>query len=334
VSEAQPYRESTGDKVSKSNGKGVAVKIRNVTKIFGKQKAVDDVSFDIPAGTVFGLLGPNGAGKTTLFSIMANFLKPAAGSIEVLGVNVDRIGELRGKLTILPQDALFQANVPVREQLEFFALLNGMTKAEAAEETTRVLTMVGLMEAQKKNARALSHGMTKRLGIAQAFMGKPEVIVLDEPTAGLDPINAGAVRALINDIKNKANATLIISSHNLAEIQEMCAAVAILHNGKLVECKSVAELTEAKGVVRMMFGRKLSDADLAKLKALPGVGDVEVDTSNEYSIDLKLSAGQTTDQLIGQLVSELAKNGIVPRSVKEGASLEEKFLEATRDKPS
>ena len=319
---SEPYRSSTEA--------SPAVRIRNVSKVFGKQKALDDVSFDIPLGSVFGVLGPNGAGKTTLFSIMANFLKPASGSIEVLGTNVDKIGDLQGRLSILPQDALFQSNVPVREQLEFFALLSGMTQQGAAEETTRVLTMVGLLESQKKNARALSHGMTKRLGIAQAFMGKPEVIVLDEPTAGLDPINASAVRRLILDIKMKAKATLLISSHNLAEIQELCAAVAILHNGKLVEYKSIAELTEAKGVVRMTFGRKLSDPELAILKAQPGVGDVEIDTANEYSIDLKLASGQAADQLIGTLVSELAKAGLVPRSVKEGASLEEKFLEATR----
>src|SRR4051812_47142739 len=130
-----------------------AISVRGVSKVFGKQKALDDVSFDIPAGSVFGLLGPNGAGKTTLFSIIANFLKPSGGEISVLGVDGSRVGDLQGRLTILPQDALFQANVPVREQLEFFAQLNGMSKADAASETTRVLTMVGLLEAQKKNAR-------------------------------------------------------------------------------------------------------------------------------------------------------------------------------------
>ena len=306
-----------------------AVHIEGITKTFGRQKALDNVSFDIPAGSVFGLLGPNGAGKTTLFSIIANFLKPDSGKLTVLGISVDNIGELQGRLSILPQDALFQSNVPVREQLEFFGLLSGMSKAQAADETTRVLTMVQLMDAQKKNARALSHGMTKRLGIAQAFMGKPEVIVLDEPTAGLDPVNAAGVRRLINDIRQTAKATLIISSHNLAEIQEMCGAVAILDVGKLVECKSVAELTEFTGVVRMTFGRKLTELEWAVLRQQPGVTNVTVDTQGEYNLEVAPPNGQTQEQLIGNLVSELAKQGIVPRSVKEGASLEEKFLEVT-----
>jgi ABC-2 type transport system ATP-binding protein len=306
-----------------------AISIRGVTKQFGKQKALDDVSFDIPAGSVFGLLGPNGAGKTTLFSIIANFLKPNGGEVSVLGIDVNRVGDLQGRLTILPQDALFQANVPVREQLEFFARLNGMSKADAATETTRVLTMVGLLEAQKKSARALSHGMAKRLGIAQAFMGKPEVIVLDEPTAGLDPVNAAGVRQLINDIKHKAEATLVVSSHNLAEIQELCAAVAILDRGKLVECRSIAELTASTGVVRFTFAKKLGEADVALLKRQPGVVSVHVDTQGEYNLEIQPATSQSQDDLIAQLVGELAKAGLVPRSVKEGASLEEKFLQVT-----
>jgi len=319
---AEPYRVP-------SPSTKPAVSIKGVTKVFGKQKALDTVSFDIPPGQVFGLLGPNGAGKTTLFSIMANFLKPTGGTVEVLGIDVDKIGDLQGRLSILPQDALFQSNVPVREQLEFFGLLGGMSKQQAADETTRVLTMVGLLDAQKKNARALSHGMTKRLGIAQAFMGTPEVIILDEPTAGLDPVNAAAMRRMINDIKTTAKATLIVSSHNLAEIQELCAAVAILDVGKLVECRTVAELTESKGVVRMTFGRKLSELEWAVLRQQPGVVAVHVDTQGEYNLEVQPANGQTQEQLIGVLVAELAKQGLVPRSVKEGASLEEKFLEVT-----
>jgi ABC-2 type transport system ATP-binding protein len=307
-----------------------AVKIEHVTKTFGKQKALDDVSFAIPEHSVFGLVGPNGAGKTTLFSIIANFLKASSGNVQVLGTHVDQIGALQGRLSILPQDALFQANVPVREQLEFFCLLGGMTQEAAAADTTRVLELVGLADVQKKNARSLSHGMTKRLGIAQAFLGKPEVVILDEPTAGLDPVNAQGVRTLVKEIKDKAKATLVISSHDLAEIQSLCSMVAIIDRGHLKECRSVAELTEATGVVRLTFGRKLTDAELSFLKEQPGVTSVTVDTTDEYSAHIKPAANQTTEQLIGAIVAALAQRGAIPRSVKEGASLEEKFLELTK----
>ncbi len=145
----------------------------------------------------------------------------------------------------------------------------------------------------------------------------------------MDPVNAAAMRRMINDIKTTAKATLIVSSHNLAEIQEMCAAVAILDVGKLVECRSIAELTEFKGVVRMTFGRKLTELEWAVLRQQPGVVAVHVDTQGEYNLEVQPANGQTQEQLIGALVAELAKQGLVPRSVKEGASLEEKFLQVT-----
>ncbi len=310
--------------------RGEAVVIDGVTKVFGKQKALDSVSFTIPESSVFGLVGPNGAGKTTLFSIIANFLKATSGKVRVLGVDVEQIGDLQGRLSILPQDALFQANVPVREQLEFFCRLQGMTADQATAETRRVLELVGLLEVEKKNARSLSHGMTKRLGIAQAFLGRPEVVILDEPTAGLDPANASSVRQLVRDIKAKANATLVSSSHDLAEIQELCTMVAIIDRGVLKECRSVAELTQATGIVRLSFGRQLTDAEQARVTALSGVAHVSVDTQNEYTLELKLEDGQGSEQIIAQVVASLAQQGLVPRSVKEGASLEEKFLEVTK----
>ncbi|HET7131253.1 MAG TPA: ABC transporter ATP-binding protein, partial [Gammaproteobacteria bacterium] len=154
-----------------------AIRVAGISKRFGAQRVLDDVTFDVPAQSTFGLLGPNGAGKTTLFSIVASFLKADSGSIEVLGKNpARRISELEGRLTILPQDAEFQRNMPIVEQLIFFARLGGRGRAAAEREAHGCLELVGLGDYAKRSARTLSHGMQKRLGIAQAFLGNPEVI--------------------------------------------------------------------------------------------------------------------------------------------------------------
>src|SRR5436190_15325021 len=173
------------------------VSVHRLTKHFGRVHALEDVSFDVPQGSLFGLLGPNGAGKTTLFSIAANFLFPTSGNIEVLGTNVRQISKLRGRYSMLPQDALFQSNVPVLEQMITFCQLHGQNRKEAEEAADKALALVGLTDARKRAARTLSHGMTKRMALAQAFLGDPEVVFLDEPTSGLDPQNASNVRELI-----------------------------------------------------------------------------------------------------------------------------------------
>ena len=138
------------------------VTIRGVTKTFGTVQALENVTFDVPAHSLFGLLGPNGAGKTTLFSIAAHFLMPNQGSVEVLGIDVRRISELQGRLTILPQDALFQRNVPIVEQLAFFRMLDGRTRKDAEADARRTLELVGLGEYIQRRVHALSHGMIKR----------------------------------------------------------------------------------------------------------------------------------------------------------------------------
>src|SRR5262249_17507716 len=212
-----------------------------------RTKALDGVTFDVPANSIFGLVGPNGAGKTTLFSLVAGFLKPTRGHIEVLGIDVENISELQGRLSILPQDALFQTNVPILEQLTFFSRVNGLDYEAAREEALQSLKIVGLEEAARKNPRVLSHGMAKRLGIAQAFLGDPEVVILDEPTSGLDPGGARSIRMLVRDLRRRG--TVMISSHNLREIQEICTHVAIIDHGKLVECSDIESLTQATKLV-------------------------------------------------------------------------------------
>ncbi|MGW8370556.1 MAG: ATP-binding cassette domain-containing protein, partial [Gammaproteobacteria bacterium] len=144
----------------------IALSIAGVSKRFGNIKALDEVSFDVPEHSVFGLLGPNGAGKTTLFSIAAGFLFADTGRIEVLGHSIRQLSELRGRFSILPQDAEFQRNTPIMDQLVFLRMLEGQNRAGAEREVEDSLELVGLGDYARRGARVLSHGMTKRLGIA------------------------------------------------------------------------------------------------------------------------------------------------------------------------
>jgi len=307
-----------------------AIAIQKVTKQFPRTKACDEITFEVPKGGIYGLLGPNGAGKTTLFSIVAGFLRATSGEVEVLGCNTRRISELRGRLTILPQDAKFAANMPVIEQIVFFSQLNGRTRAEAEKEAAAALAKVGLAESGAASAQTLSHGMYKRVGIAQAFLGKPEVILLDEPTAGLDPASAQGIRDLIQEL-HSAGVTLVVSSHNLAEIQKMCEAVAILDKGKLVTWSKVKDLTQADKMQRMTFARDLTDAERAAIASVEGVRGVEQDGPGSYRIAMDAS-NRSLEQMSAEIVGKLVTTGAVPRSVEDGVALETKYLEMTAGK--
>lgn len=306
-----------------------AIRVIGISKRFGAQRALDGVTFDVPAQSAFGLLGPNGAGKTTLFSIVASFLKPDAGSIEVLGKDPTRISELAGRLTILPQDAEFQRNTPIVEQLTFFRMLDGRDRAAAEREARECLALVGLDDYAKRNARTLSHGMQKRLGIAQAFLGNPEVILLDEPTAGLDPANARQIRDLVADLRRRA--TVVVSSHNLAEIQELCDHVAILDRGRLVTSGAVADLTASSRELDLRLSRPLEEAELARLTAAAPVDAIDGSNAPEYQLKLRLEANRDWDAAVALVLKALLDIGVVPRRLHEGRSLERHFLEVTGD---
>jgi ABC-type multidrug transport system ATPase subunit len=306
-----------------------AVRVNGISKRFGAQLALDSVTFDVPTQSVFGLLGPNGAGKTTLFSIVATFLKPDSGTIEVLGKDPARISELEGRLTILPQDAEFQRNTPILEQLIFFRMLDGRDRAAAEREARECLELVGLVDYAKRSARTLSHGMHKRLGIAQAFLGDPEVILLDEPTAGLDPANARQIRDLVASLRKRA--TVVVSSHNLAEIQELCDHVAILDRGRLVTSGAVADLTGGRRELDVRLSRPLAAAEIARLTAAAPVDAIDGRNSPDYQLTLRLATPDGWDDAVALVLKALLDIGVVPRRLQEGRSLERHFLEVTGD---
>jgi ABC-type multidrug transport system ATPase subunit len=314
-----------------------AIRIKGISKKFGQVQALSDVSFNVPTHSIFGLLGPNGAGKTTLFSIAADFLKPDAGHIEVLGIDTRDISRLRGRMSILPQDARFQNNVPILEQFILFRLLAGSTKTQAREEVLKTFESVGLQTVSKNRVGSLSHGMIKRLGIAQAFLGNPEVILLDEPTAGLDPANARQIRDLIKRLQESA--TVIVSSHNMAEIQELCDHVAILNHGKLMLSGSVHDITLNRREYNLTLSRAFTGNEQEGISALKGVSGVELvsqsitgsnNGTTEYTVKLDLSGEKMDqDEVISNLLHHILGIGITPRRLNEGRNLEKQFLEVT-----
>lgn len=307
-----------------------AVVVESLTKRFNRLTALDNVSFSVPQGSLFGLLGPNGAGKTTLFSIAAGFLKATSGTILVSETDVRKISELRGRFSMLVQDAAFQPGIPVLEQLIMFGKLNGQSRDEARQRAQEALELVGLGQIGRKSARTLSHGMHKRVELCQTFLGDPEVVFLDEPTSGLDPENARNMRVLIRNMRGKK--TVLLSSHNLAEVQELCDHVAILHRGKLVEYGSMEKLTHSSFLLRIKLSQPLGNVVQSDLQSLSVIDNIELTNPSEFNLRLKLISPDEKDAAIKKILEVLASHQLYPRSLYEGASLEARFLEITGGK--
>ncbi len=189
--------EPSKKKKKKKEAAEVAVHLRKLTKRFGPKTAVDEVTLTIDVGSVYGLIGPNGAGKTTTFSMMAGYLRPTEGSCDILGFKPTAVDELRSRVGVLPQDALLPANDLVGEFLVHMARLQDIPADKALEQAKQALEDVDGKDWWKQRCGSLSHGMAKRVALAQAFLGDPEVVLLDEPTAGLDPRVAFDMRQLI-----------------------------------------------------------------------------------------------------------------------------------------
>ena len=315
----------------------LALDVRGVSKSFGTFRALSDVSFQVPTGSTFGLLGPNGAGKTTLLSIIANFLRASAGSISVLGAEHRQVHELAGRMTILPQDAQFQRNVPILEQLVFFRRLAGVSARQGEQDALEALASVGLEHVAQGAAPQLSHGMYKRLGIAQALLGKPDLMILDEPTAGLDPKNRRTIRNIVRDLQGVG--TVVISSHDLGEIQELCTHVAILDHGQLVTYGPVDEITRGHSSIEIGLSRDLVQSEGDGLLELPGVQGLEALGKHRYRVALETGAEQEAadadatsariDEAVRGVLRFVLDAGITPRQVSQGTSLEDHFLQVT-----
>ena len=324
--ETEPSRDyrSAGKKTKIAAGPA-AIDLKGVVKRFGAVTAVNDVTFEVPDGSVFGLIGPNGAGKTTTFSMLAGYLAPTSGSIYILDRSPDAVSELKGKVGVLPQDALLPAAEPVGEFLVYLARLQGMDAPEARRASEKVLAEVQGPDWWIRRCGTLSHGMAKRVGLAAALLGDPAVVLLDEPTAGLDPRVAYEVRQIVKSRKGRC--TLVISSHNLQELEEICDRAAILDRGQLITVGTMAELTASSSEVRFELGR--GPVPEEAMRAVPGVKTVAWNKdTRELAVTFDRAACDA-EQLIRLGTFALYQNDARISGISKGRGLEQRVMELT-----
>jgi len=299
-----------------------ALSLDGVTKRYGPTVALDRVSFQVRTGSCHGLVGPNGAGKTTTFGLAAGFLRPGTGTVRVLGRDPHDRGPHRPRLGVLPQDADLPSYLDVGTLLTAWARLSGEARPEAAARIA--LERVALGEAWDASPRALSHGVAKRVALAQAFLGEPALLLLDEPTAGLDPRAAAEVRALLAALRGQR--TVVISSHNLSELEQLCDAVTVLDHGRVVQDGTLAEVTRRGAEFSVQVSR--GDVPLPELRLLPGVAQLDLSPSGRLSVRLSPDAPPAED-VIARVLEALLARGVRITSLAQGSSLEQRVLDVT-----
>lgn len=282
------------------------VKTKNLVKNYGLTKALDKLTFNIPENSVYGLLGPNGAGKSTTIGILSGLINKSSGEFFC-----------PSKIGLLPQDASFYNHFKPLQQLIYLAMLQGFSKSEALVECNDLLKKVGLENDLNKKIGHFSHGMRRRLGIAQALIGNPELVILDEPTSGLDPKSAKQIRDLIKVLK-KGKITIIFCSHNLYEVEEFCDYVGVLNKGKLVKEGKISDLSK-KNVLSIKI-KGLKEEIIYTIKNKSYVNEVKFE-GDELSIVFKKL--DMTNKILKILVS----HDVVISKIKKGNSLEDIFME-------
>jgi ABC-2 type transport system ATP-binding protein len=287
----------------------------NLTKVIGKRTIVDGVSFSLNPGEVFGFLGPNGAGKTTTIRMLVGLIKPTEGSVTICGYDVRRDFEkaLRNVGCIVENPDLYRF-MTGRENLEHFARMLSVNSSEIE----RVAGLVQLAHRLDQRVGTYSLGMRQRLGIAQALLGSPRLMILDEPANGLDPAGIREIRELLRSLARDREMAVFVSSHLLAEVELMCDRVAIIHNGRLLREGSVSELISGQREMEFRVGDVARASQIVQAKGLPFRADTD-----------RLWISIEEDDA-PPLVAALAAEGIaVFHAQRHVQSLEEMFLQAT-----
>ena len=297
--------------------KKVVLKTYNITKKYGEQLAVDNVNMTIKKGDIYGFIGQNGAGKTTLIRLITGLIHKTGGEIELLGATGEaELNKSRTMIGSLIETPSFYTNMTARENLEVSRLVRNIPGKKCIDE---VLELVGLKDVEKKKVKNFSLGMRQRLGIANALMGNPKLLILDEPINGLDPMGIVEIRELLKKINKEKDMTILISSHILSELSELATTYGIISNGKLIEEITSEELAEK---CRQYIDLKVDDTSRAVtlLERELGISDYEV------LEDKKIKVFSNLDN-VGEVNSILSKSGVIVESISiKGENLEEYFM--------
>ena len=263
------------------------IRILNLTKSYGIQKAVDDISFDVNPGEILGFLGPNGAGKTTTMKIITDFIEADAGEVLIGGQSVKQ-EKLHRHVGYLPEHNPLYEEMPVIDYLQFCAALHGLEKSRIPVRIREMVRVCGLDPEKHKKIRELSKGFRQRVGLAQAMIHDPEVLILDEPTTGLDPNQRVEIRELIRSLGR--HKTVILSTHILPEVEETCDRIVIINRGRIVADGTVDMLKKQKTgqqIINLQIYGGNHDDIYAALRQLPTVHAVEILSPSEQKYSLQ-----------------------------------------------
>lgn len=233
-------------------------------KKYGRVNALDGFTLSVPRGSITGLVGRNGAGKTTWMMTVAGFVRPDSGSVNIFGLGAFNALRHGGKVGIIPQDSELPSEAKVRELLVNYGILQGLKRYEAAISADKLINSFNLRDKANSKIRSLSHGMRKRVMIAQAFLGKVELVLLDEPLSGLDPVEADNMRRYIASMRGKV--TIVISSHQLDDIERLCTHVAFIGKGKVERMDTLCSITNSSGYIRYRLARVPEDISALESK--------------------------------------------------------------------
>ncbi|MBI4179972.1 ATP-binding cassette domain-containing protein [bacterium] len=305
------------------------IETQRLSKRYGREPAVDEVTFSIRRGEIVGFLGPNGAGKTTTMRMLTGYLPPTSGTAAVAGHDVvSESLEVRRRVGYLPETTPLYPELTVREYLEFIGGLRGLAGARLAAGIERSVESCGLRKVFGKGIGELSKGYRQRVGIGQAILHDPDLLILDEPTSGLDPSQVVEVRDLVSSLGKEK--TVILSTHVLSEVQAVCSRVLIISAGRIVADGGITELraTHAQASELTLLVKAADDADLrARLGALPGVRSVHAEPAGVGFIRARVAAAEDLREPVFRLA--VSSGWTLLELSQPASSLEEIFLKLT-----